>query len=63
MSTKATRLTKHIANVDSYIKHQMTRKSEAERQAFREKMIRQYDDEIEKYSECLQKVLTKSLPQ
>jgi len=57
MSTKKERFAKHVAAVDSFIQHQMPHKSEAERQAFREKIIRQYDDTFERKIEAFKQAL------
>jgi len=53
MSTRKERFTKHLEAVDSYIKHQMSRRTEAEKQAFRTKQIAMYDDKLERYAEKL----------
>lgn len=50
---RAERFAKHIEHVDSYIKHQMGRRTEEERAAFREKQIASYNDEIEKLKESI----------
>lgn len=57
MSTKRERFAKHMACVDSYIEHQMCRRTEAEREMFRKKQIAMYDDKLERYSEKLQHLI------
>ena len=59
MSTQNERLTKYLLAVDSYILHQMTRRTEAERQAFRAKQIQQYDDALERYAEKLKRAIAR----
>ena len=59
MSTKQERFAKHMEAVDGYIRHQMYRKTEAEKQAFRTKQIAMYDDRIERYAEKLKEALLK----
>ena len=57
MSTRKERLAKHLESVDSYIKHQMSRRTETEKQAFRAKQIAMFDDKLERYKERLCKAL------
>jgi len=61
MSNKRERFAQYMAAADSYIKHQMGRRTEGERQAFRQKQIDMYDDELEKCAEKLKRILNSSL--
>ena len=60
MSTKAERFNKYMQDVDSYIKYQMAKRTEAERQAFRQKQIAMYDDGLERYAEKLKQAVVNS---
>ena len=53
MSTKAERFARHIEHIDLYIKHQMGRRTEEERLAFRGKQIKMYDDKLERLKESI----------
>ena len=57
MSTRKERLAKHLESVDSYIKHQMSRRTETEKLVFRTKQIAMFDDKLERYKERLYKAL------
>lgn len=61
MSTRKERFAKHMECIESYIQHQMTRRTEAERQAFRQKQIAMYDDDLEKYAEHIKRSLSSKL--
>lgn len=61
MSTRKERFTKYLEDVDGYIKHQMNKYTEAEKQAFRLKQIAMYNDKLEKYAESLKERLEKAL--
>lgn len=63
MSAKKERFTKYMADVDNYITHQMGRKTEAGKLAFRNKQIAMYDDALEKYAENLKKALARQVRQ
>ena len=58
MSTRAERFNEYMESVDNYIKHQMAKYSDVEKQVFREKQIAMYNDEIEHYAEKLKKALS-----
>jgi len=61
MSTKKERFEHHLESVESYITHQMSGRTDAERQAFRKRQIAMYDDNLEKYAEKLMRALKNSL--
>jgi len=59
MSARNERFAKYLADIDSYIKHQMANRTEVEKQAFRNKQIAMYNDELEKYADKLKRALNR----
>jgi len=57
MSTRKERFTKYLETTDNYIKHQMSNHTDGEKEAFRQKQIAMYDDEIERHAEKLCRAL------
>ena len=57
MSTRNERYAKYMACVDNYILHQMSRRTESEKQAFRAKQITMYSDKTEKQIERFKSAL------
>jgi len=57
MSTRKERFAKYMEDAESYIEHQMKRRTEAEKQAFRTKQIAMYDDKLERHVEALKAAL------